>query len=187
MKARIFDAERLDVDAFAAQGATLQGQWPLASMERVLDSLHPQWQGLSAATVVWDARGELRRPRAAQPQVWLRLNVQTRLPLVCQRCLGAVDMPMRIEKALRFVPGEDAAAEMDADSDDDVLASTSSLDLRSLIEDELLLALPLVPRHKECPPGAPAQREADTDDAKGDKPNPFAVLSALKRGTSEPS
>ena len=59
---------------------------------------------------------------------------------------------LHIEKALRFVHGEDAAAELDADSDDDVLASSRSLDLRALIEDELLLALPLVPRHEACPP-----------------------------------
>ncbi len=186
MKARTFDAERLDVDAFAAEGAVLQGQWPLTAMARLLDGLHPQWQGAHAAPVVWQARGELRRPRAAPPQVWLRLDVRTSLALVCQRCLGAVDVPMRIEKALHFVHGEDTAAELDADSDDDVLASTRSLDLRSLIEDELLLALPLVPRHDECPPGALAAHEAVADDANVDKPHPFAVLSALKRGTSEP-
>ena len=45
-----------------------------------------------------------------------------------------------------FVRGEDAAAELDAESDFDVLTLTRSLDLRELVEDELLLALPLVPR-----------------------------------------
>ncbi len=53
--------------------------------------------------------------------------------------------------------GEEAAAALDAESDDDVLALESSLDLHALVEDELLLALPLVPRHDECPEPLPVR------------------------------
>jgi uncharacterized protein len=182
MKERSFDANRLDVEAFAEQGATLHGQWPLAAMERLIDCCHADWAESARTPVVWRVQGELRKLRAAEPQVWLRLDVATRMALVCQRCLGPVDAALHIEKALRFVRGEDAAAELDADSDDDVLDSSRNLDLRSLIEDELLLALPLVPRHDECPPAfrehVPAESPTD------DKPSPFAVLAALKRGSS---
>jgi uncharacterized protein len=182
MKERSFDVNRLDVEAFAEQGATLQGEWPLAAMDRLIDCCHADWTEAPRAPVVWRAHGELRKTRAAEPQVWLRLDVATRLALVCQRCLGPVDAALSIEKALRFVRGEDVAAELDADGDDDVLDSSRNLDLRSLIEDELLLALPLVPRHDECPPAYrehfPAESRAD------DKPSPFAVLAALKRGSS---
>jgi uncharacterized protein len=182
MKERSFDAGRIDVEAFAAQGATLQGEWPLTAMDRLIDSCHPDWSEASRTSVTWRARGELRKPRAAEPQVWLRLDVSTRVALVCQRCLGPVDTALHLEKELRFVPDEDTAAELDADSDDDVLASSRNLDLRSLVEDELLLALPLVPRHEECPP---AYREhVPVEVASAEKPNPFAVLSALKRGSS---
>jgi uncharacterized protein len=181
MKERSFDANRLDVEAFAAQGATLQGQWPLSAMDRLLDCCHPDWTELNRTCVTWRAQGELRRPRAADPQAWLHLDVATRLALVCQRCLGPVGTALRIEKALRFVAGEDVAAELDADSDDDVLALSRSLDLQSLVEDELLLALPLVPRHDECPPGY--REHAPAESLPDDKPNPFAVLSTLKRGS----
>lgn len=185
MKARPFDADRLDVEAFAAQCATLQGEWQVAAMDRLLDCCHPDWPQADASSVVWRARGELRKPRVTDPQVWLHLKVDARLALVCQRCLGPVDAPLHIEKALRFVPGEDVAAELDADSDDDVLASTRSLDLRWLVEDELLLGLPLVPRHDECPKGAFAYREqTPSDTSNTDNPKPFAVLSTLKRGSS---
>ena len=44
----------------------------------------------------------------------------------------------------------------------------------ALIEDEVLLGLPLAPRHDDCRPDA-------IEKAKADKPNPFAVLAALKR------
>ena len=89
-------------------------------------------------------------------------------------------MALAIERSFLFVHGEDAAAQLDTDSEDDVLALTRALDLRELIEDELLLALPLVPRHEVCPTPllAPADGEAPVDD----KPNPFAALAALKRG-----
>jgi len=182
MKERSFDAHRLDVEAFAAQGATLQGAWPLTAMDRLIDCCHPGSTEVNRTSVAWRAHGELRRSRAADSQVWLRLDVDTRLSLVCQRCLGPVDTALHIEKALRFVPGEDTAAELDADSDDDVLASSRSLDLRSLVEDELLLALPLVPRHDECPAGD--FQHAPAESSPVDKPNPFAVLSTLKRGSS---
>ena len=86
---------------------------------------------------------------------------------------------LEVERNYLFVHGEDAAAQLDADSEDDVLAITRALDLRELVEDELLLALPLVPRHEVCPEPLPL---ADAPQAADDKPNPFAALAALKRG-----
>ena len=90
-------------------------------------------------------------------------------------------VPLHAERRVFFVQGEDAAEALDAESEDDVLALTPALDLADLIEDELLLALPLVPRHERCPePLAPAFVE---DDAAADPADhPFAALAALKRG-----
>jgi uncharacterized protein len=62
-----------------------------------------------------------------------------------------------------------------------VMASTRSLDLHQLAEDELLLALPLVPRHEACPQPLPppaVHPPADSDAAT----HPFAALATLKRG-----
>ncbi len=58
---------------------------------------------------------------------------------------------LEAERSIFFVEGEDAAAALDAESEDDVLALTPALDLEALIEDELLLALPLIPRHERLP------------------------------------
>ncbi len=60
-----------------------------------------------------------------------------------------------------------------------MLALTRALDLRELIEDELLLALPIVPRHEVCP--VPLVAPADAAELVEEKPNPFAALAALKR------
>ena len=82
----------------------------------------------------------------------------------------------------RFVHDEKTAAELDADSEDDVLMLTRHLDAQELLEDELLLALPLVPRHDECPhplalPADELLPDGHDEDA---LPHPFAALAALK-------
>jgi len=115
----------------------------------------------------------------AAAQMWLHVGASTDLPLECQRCLKPVDVPLAIERSFLFVHGEDAAAQLDTDSEDDVLALTRTLDLRELIEDELLLALPIVPRHELC--RVPLVAPADEAEAVEEKPNPFAALAALKR------
>ena len=66
-------------------------------------------------------------------------------------------LPLGVDRRLFFVAGEDAAAALDTESDDDVLALEPFLDLRGLVEDELLLALPLVPRHEVCPEPLPIE------------------------------
>jgi uncharacterized protein len=88
----------------------------------------------------------------------LHLRADSAVGLACQRCLQRMVVPLGIDRRLFFVAGEDAAASLDAESDDDVLALEAFLDLRSLIEDELLLALPLVPRHEVCPEPLPRSR-----------------------------
>jgi len=76
---------------------------------------------------------------------------------------------------------------LDADSDVDVLALSRSVDLRELVEDELLLAMPLVPRHEVCPaPLLAPQADVAFEEAEQDRPNPFAALAALKgKGKSQ--
>ncbi|MFZ2989514.1 YceD family protein, partial [Ideonella sp.] len=100
--------------------------------------------------------------------------------LCCQRCLGPVGTEMALDRWVRFVSDEESAAALDAESEDDVLALERWMDLRELIEDELLLALPLVPRHQVCPAPLPLPSDADVEESPA--PNPFAVLAKLKRG-----
>jgi uncharacterized protein len=188
MKARSFDARRLDVGAFAKSGASAQGAWPIGEMPRLLDCWHPDAKAGADAAVTWSASGEIRKPRAVEPEIWLHLSAATPMVMVCQRCLGPLRSVQRFRRAIRFVSGEERAAELDAEGEEDVLALSRALDLRSLVEDELLLGLPLVPRHKACPPDAPAHYEAVGDEAApaDAPPHPFAALAALKRGPTTP-
>lgn len=178
MKARNRDPLRLDVEAFAKDGDELDGQWPLATLQRLCESAHPESRLGEAEPVAWQARGELRPVRGDRPQVWLHVSAQARIQLECQRCLQPVDAQLQARRSFQFAPDEATAAEIDAESEDDVLVLTRALDLRELVEDELILALPLVPRHEHCP--QPLVAPASVDEPLEERPNPFAALAALK-------
>lgn len=178
MTARDFDPFRLDVAAFAKEGAQLDGRWPLEQFDRLAEAAVEEALTHESREVRWSVRGECRVLRGGAAQVWLYLTAATALALECQRCLKPVGVSIDIERGFLFVHGEDAAAQLDADGDDDVLALTRALDLRELIEDELLLAMPLVPRHELCPEPLPVRRDDGLPD---DAPNPFAALAALKQ------
>ena len=182
MKPRDFDPLRLDVERFAADGGRLQGQWPLAAMHRLTDACHPEAAPAAVDVVDWQAVGERRRPAGSVAQTWLHLVLTARVTLVCQRCLGPSEAPFEVDRWFRFVDGETQATALDAETEEDVLASTRALDLRQLAEDELLLALPLVPRHEVCPvPLHPAVGGSDVPTEAEPAEHPFAALAGLRR------
>lgn len=177
-----FDPLALELTAFCRAAATLQGAWPLAATTRLAGSL----AGVAhdAPPVVWSATGERRAVAGGDDETWLQLRADATVTLRCQRCLQTLDEPLRVERRLRFVRGEDEAARLDELSDDDVLALPVRLDLRELVEDELILALPLVPRHASC--AAPLPLRDDDEVAEEPAPHPFAALAALRRRGSGP-
>ena len=179
MAAREFDPFRLEVQAFAKEAGHLEGRWPLVQLLRVAETAHGAAEERHATEVTWSAHGEQRTAPGGALQTWLHVCAGTAVSLECQRCLQPMAVSLAVERSFLFVHGEDAAAQLDADSEDDVLALTRSLDLRELVEDELLLAMPIVPRHDVCPLPLPVR---PGDALAADKPNPFAALAVLKRG-----
>ena len=99
----------------------------------------------------WTARGEARAQPGSADQVWLHLTASATIPLTCQRCMKPVDVPLSVERSFRFVADEATAEIEDEQSEEDVLALERDFSLTELIEDELLMELPLVPRHDVCP------------------------------------
>jgi uncharacterized protein len=151
----------------------MQGQWPLADMTRL-------GAGFCAATdagVAWRANGSLEPVAGAEPELWLELQADADVPLECQRCLQPMIEHLQVRRRLRFVRTEEQAARLDEESEDDVLALPPRLDLRELLEDELILALPIVPRHGLCPQPLPLAAAPDDEEP---APKPFAALAALR-------
>ena len=129
----------------------------------------------------WSARGELQSPTGGVDQVWLHLEAEIGLPMVCQRCMTELAVDLHVEREFRFVADEETAMAMDDEAEEDLLVLDHQFNLIELVEDELLMALPAVPRHVVCP--VPVQLhavDADFDAALDDKPHPFAVLHKLK-------
>ena len=165
-----FDPRRLDIDAFADQGASLAGEWPLQVLERLSSLVLPEAPG---HPVCWHAVGEERLGADRQRQRWVRLGVACNVRMTCQRCLEPVAIALSVERAVRFVATEAEAERLDLESEDDVLATSRRFDLLELVEDELVLALPTVPRHEVCQPPAALGGEAATS---APRANPFEVL-----------
>jgi len=175
---RNFQPQRLNLQALAQDGQPWSEVTPLKDLQRLADEAQDLAPG---AAVQWQARAELRPQTGAEDQVWLHLSAHTAVPLTCQRCMAAVGTALKVDQWYRFVESEEVAMAEDDESEEDLLMMLPQFDLLSLIEDELLMALPLVPMHESCPVtpvfsvGDPA---VETDQA---KPNPFAVLSQLKK------
>ena len=178
--AKDFDPQRLDVRRFAEEGGVLQQTTELRSLPR----LAGETAGADPSPPVhWHAQGELHNPQHVHPQVWVHLQADTTLPLVCQRCLQPVHLPVAVERSFRFVADEATATAQDDDAEEDLLALSRSFDLQELVEDELLMELPVAPRHEACPePVKMSAADPEFEAAGAEKENPFAVLGRLKTG-----
>ena len=173
-----FNARHLNVAAFTQAKAAISGEELLQNYERLAQELQAPAPDL---TLKWQATGESRTAVDGSVRPAIHLQVQANVPLTCQRCMEAVHTPIDVDRHFIFVPDEATAAAMDDDSEDDVLEMSTDFNLLGLIEDEVLMALPLVPRHDVCPTGV--IQSAQTDDfydVAEEKPNPFAALAALK-------
>ncbi len=145
---------------------------PLASFERLCDPL---------ADNVGKVHAKLVFERDERRAVSIHSELEVEVKMVCQRCLELVALPIRSEC-------DYAVVKVGADTQSlpkgyDVLeVGEDPLDLMTLVEDELLLALPIVPVHApdECQqPAGANEPESSRDEVS--RSNPFSVLAQLKR------
>lgn len=183
LMSKTFQVHRVNMQVFAQEGVPYEGIGLLQNMER----LQQETLGLRPDLAVhWQASSELRPAPSGDDQIWLHLTANTKVPLACQRCMTGVDVDLTVDQWYRFVATEDIAMAEDDQSEEDLLVMEPFFDLLALLEDELLMAIPLVPMHEECPVtpvlsvGDDALAQADP--VEGIKPNPFAVLAKLKQG-----
>lgn len=195
---RMHDPRRLNLPALARQEVVLAQTTQLSKMERLMQELQGLEPDLMANLFVqWQARAEYRSlpGKTGEVDLWLHLEGTATLPLVCQRCLHRVDVPLVANQWFRFVETEAVAMAEDDDCEEDLLVLEPQFDLLAVLEDELLMALPLVPMHETCPepPVLQADFATGTHNAPGaerahdnlePRRNPFAVLAGLKKDMS---
>lgn len=110
----------------------------------------------------------------------LQLYVQGTLQLSCQRCLEPFEFELDITSNFTIVADEQAIEPVSDDRDDeDYLVAETQMQVIELIEDEVLLALPLAPKHGDN------QCAASSKLNELKKPSPFAALQGLKTGKSQ--
>jgi uncharacterized protein len=118
-------------------------------------------------------------------------HVSAMLPLRCQRCFETYTLEVDAPISLALVEGIDEAAALPGHYEP-LLVEERLIRPADLIEDELILAVPAIPRHEEgrCQPPAGTLAEAaegmdeECGDAQG-KRRPFAVLASLKAGNDD--
>jgi uncharacterized protein len=147
---------------FARSRGRLSGEWPIADFPRLRDAVQ-------SGTAL---RYELEGVPEEQGRPALHVKVAGTLQLACQRCLGALEHPLRVDALLLLFDSESGfdAVSVDPEAPDGIVA-TKEMAVRDLIEEEVLLAIPYAPRHEDC--------ESGTDAAGGPGARPFADLRSL--------
>ena len=180
---REFQPERLPVAEFAQAGGHLAGTQALSRFPRLAAEAV---ESIENREVRWEADGEERQESGGRAEAWMHLQAGTTLPLTCQRCLTPVQTPVAVDRWFRFAADEESAAALDEELEDDVLVASRDFGLLELIEDELLMELPITPRHEVCPREVPlSAQDADFDAAEKEQANPFAALAKLRSGKPE--
>ena len=173
----------LNLQALTDSSVPLTDRTPLHLLERLANEIHRLEPDFF---IDWQVKAELRPGASGPADTWLQLRADTTVSLVCQRCMGPAQTQLHVDRWYRFVDTEDIAMAEDDASEEDLLVMAPQFDLLALLEDELLMALPLVPMHDECPvlPAFSAGAlEADdpSNDVAQHKPHPFAALAQLKK------
>ena len=183
MKSEDTSSRLLDIVQLAQHGSTLSGEFPLMRCKRLLMDADLSLADLAIRKVQWTLRGELRHRSGEKPQVWLHVQAETTVPLPCHVCLKTMEVLLHVDHPLRFVATEEEAQALDTDAEEDVLALEPAPELQTLIEDELILELPLMMAHPHCPHPLAADWDAGPiQELQADlKPNPFAVLASIKK------
>jgi uncharacterized protein len=147
----------------------VEGRLPLSALTRLEGSL-------------LDTKGEVRfalefdRDSLQVPYVELRIDAE--LPLVCQRSMDRFLLPVRIVQRLGLIRDEADEAALPEGYEPLLVPDDGELRTTELVEDELILAVPVVP----VKPGSEAvERDWPATQVEQERANPFAALSALKK------
>jgi uncharacterized protein len=164
----------IDPVRLAEQGGALQGQIPLSRMPRLREAIASDEGVVEVALEFGVDEFGVR---------YLVGRVEAALRLVCQRCLEPMDVHITAQPSLGVVR-TDHEAERLPPSYEPLQIGDEPVPLVAVVEDELLLALPIVPMHEPpvCAVQSPVAQDDDGDNAA--KVSAFDVLRALKRTES---
>jgi uncharacterized protein len=132
-----------DLEALAEREAKISGEIELRQLTRLRDLLHSDTGSVQAS---------LRFSRRASVDVTAELKFDTTVDLICQRCLEPMHHQVSEEVSLVLLAQDSTHGDRD-NAREAVVLNSEKLKPASLIEDELIVSLPIVPRHEridEC-------------------------------------
>ena len=163
---------RYQVQKEVTRNGYFEGEIALSDMPRLGELLSPEMSGLEHRRI--GVRFEFLRNEYDVPM--LAGQLQTSLELECQRCLQALEMPIALDFRLMV----DASEELVRDSSLDTIYSDNGfIDIVEVVEDELILAIPLVATHDDVDCNEHWQISEDEAEI-AEHENPFSVLQQLK-------
>ncbi|MBL8445973.1 MAG: DUF177 domain-containing protein [Zoogloeaceae bacterium] len=154
----------VDPLAFAREGRRWQHVLPLSRFPRLAAEAIEGAGELKVSVVGWVGR---------DGHLFLGLEAVGEIAVGCQRCMDPMVWPFRVENRLMLIPEGRPFPEDELDDDSyDAIEVAARLDLAELVEEEVLLAMPISPRHESCE--APAESEGAS------RASPFASLAKLR-------
>jgi uncharacterized protein len=173
-------SRRAPVDTLVSTGTALDFAIPLAELPRT---------ALELIAKDGDATGHVRFSRQLGQAV-ADLKVTAQPQMVCQRCMQAMRWPVDVTSRIALVVDFDAADRV-AEGLEVFLVEGDSVSIRELVDEEIMLALPTVPRHEEGSECAgrevklPGQEAEEPEEAAAAQvQNPFAQLGELLKRKS---
>jgi uncharacterized protein len=165
-------SETVDLNRLPPQGLRVAGALALEHFGRLVEVCRTR-EGQVSADLLFEhtARG-LRVVHGI---------VDTSLPLICQRCLEPMMQPVHAEVMLAlFLAGE---SQEGVPEDVEALVVDPLYSVTNLLEDEILLAMPMMPRHPmgTCVAAGSAPARGGQGETKTERPHPFATLEKLRR------
>ena len=161
----------------ASQEKVFEGSVPISQLSRLSEIL---------AEVDGDVDLELAFSKGNQDRTQISGNLQATVALICQNCMQIYRQALVCQIDLAVVGRKDDMDELD-ESTDSLVCTDRELALRDLVEDELILCVPMIPRHPDqCPDSEflleqeiPALEEQTTH-------RPFAELAEAMKKQEKP-
>jgi len=161
---------QVDPRKFAQKGISLSGRVPLAQMPRLSEAVQ---SGDEEVDVHLEFGIDQQRAKT------LKGHAKASVSVVCQRCLQPTKLTLDADIALAVVWTEEQGQDLSKDLDPLILEEGPT-DLYQVVEDELLLVLPMVAYHEEqCIDASSLSAGTEVQDDKVSD-NPFKVLEQLK-------
>ncbi len=164
----------IDPLLLADRNASVEGKLPLNCFDRMADLLFNDI-GCVELKLLFGRHGKLATIEGSLSAV---------MQLKCQRCLESMEWLVNSEIKLGIVNSLDRASELPEGYEPLLLIEEGSIPLKNIVEDELLLSVPNIPKHKnicqipDIPRGKAGQAPKITQKS---TENPFSILAELKK------